>query len=941
MTHESKLSHLFISAALTGLVAQGYVTIAPRVVHATAVQTMPRNTATDDAIQVTANEFSNYFSLNQDTTLAGQPSNGSQLVNLTPDQAHQVGNFTLNNKIDMDKSFTLTGQLNLGNKSMNNGGADGVSIVFHPGAVNQTGAGGAATGFGGIPGAFGFKWDTYHNPNDPTQFTNNQSYAAFVHNDDQNNPIVDLDSAKQITNPTNNQFIPVTISYDGPTRMMTVRYGDQTFKRDLTNWIGDSHALALSMTASTGANFNLQQFSFQSFDYTPAVPKSHIKIEYQDANGTQLRPSTSIEGRVKSPFIIQPTMIDGYRYQHSSSQLTGNFGVTDQTIVLTYQPIPVGSITVHFVDQNGHQITPDQTVNGLAGDPFSINVPTIPGYIANESTPQITGYLRAGTNEATVTYTPITTHVKVLYQDQDGHQIQAPTMLTGTYLSPYSIDPATIANYQYVSSDTVLRGDFGSQDQTITLTYARIPAETIIHFVSPRGQSLRADQILTGYVGDTYQTQLPTITGYHVQATSPTLIGQFTSPMQEQTIIYQPVTTHVNISYLDQNGKPLAATQVLTGDFGATYQVQPIVLPGYAYIANSAVLTGTFGPADTDITLSYQRLLRHIKVVFMTNNHHPILPSQEISGYFGDGYQIAVPTVPGFTSNIKVISGSFDVSNQQILVTYTPIKAKLTTVHLQIVNSLTGQIVRVISLQGKVGERINFNEAYYLKILAQYGLQPASDATWPQSFVISNATANDMQLTFNVIPIKVHENVTNKDIINSNPLQKEPQSIMQANNRDAHVISKNEALLDVNNLMQKMLAPTDNKGLSRSQAVDTRQTNQANSLRKAADVVAPHKRTQSQQQATTQAHMPSNQGTVNDAQQAPYFVRVQHLIKTIQHKIGFGKADQLTKKMPVNSPSPSAVLPTMEIPSGGGGNGGTSIGEIMGALATSTSFGAR
>lgn len=727
MTHESKFSHLLISAALTGLVAQGWVTIVPRVIHATAVQSMTGSAATDGTVHVSPEDFSKYFNLNQDTILAGQPSNGHQLVTLTPNQAHQVGNFTLNNKIDMDKSFTLTGQLNLGDKSQAKGGADGVSIIFHPGPIDETGVGGEMTGFGGIPGAFGFKWDTYHNPNDPAQFTNNESYAAFVHNDEQNTPVVDLDSAQKIANPTNNQFIPVKISYDGSTHMMTVTYGDQTFSRNLSNWIGDSHALALSMTASTGEEFNLQQFNFESFDYTPTVVKSHIKIEYQDATGSSLQPSTSIEGAVNSPFTIQPAAIAGYQYQRSSSQLTGNFWATDQTIVLTYKPI----------------------------------------------------------------------------------------------------------------------------------------------------------------------------------------------------------TTHVKINYLDQNGKQLTASQTLTGEFGTTYQIQPTVLPGYTYMANSVALTGTFGSTDTNVNLIYQRLMGHVKVVFMTSNHHPILPSRQISGYFGDDYQMTVPEVKGFTSNIKVLSGRFNGAGEQVEVIYTPIKAQTLNVHLQIINHVTGQVIRVISLQGKVGERISFNEAYYLKILAQYGLQPMPGATWPQAFVISNTTANNTQLTFNVVPVNAHANEAKMEIINNKLLPNEPQVISQTNEQPTQMPAQNKALLDVNNLMRQILAPTLNQDVSSNHKLGRASNNQA---------VVSHKRTLSQQPAQKQTHSQ----TPNKQPLASYLARGQQIMTTIQHKLGFSKADQLTKKMPVNSPSPSAVLPTMETPSGGGGGiGGASIGAIMGALATSTSFGAR
>lgn len=111
----------------------------------------------------------------------------SFIQTLTPDEPSQSGNVTLKTKVDMSQNFSFTGLINLGNKGMKRGGADGVGFLFHPGNTNIVGTPGGGAGIGGVSGAFGFKLDTYYNnwndPSfiaDPPQFSSGQSFGAFV-----------------------------------------------------------------------------------------------------------------------------------------------------------------------------------------------------------------------------------------------------------------------------------------------------------------------------------------------------------------------------------------------------------------------------------------------------------------------------------------------------------------------------------------------------------------------------------------------------------------------------------------------------------------------------------------------------------------------------------------------------------------------------------------
>ncbi len=71
-------------------------------------------------------------------------------MTITPDENNKVGNFSLKSKIDMNTSFTLTGQINLGNRTSSQGGADGIGFAFHTGNTNDIGNAGGNLGIGGL-----------------------------------------------------------------------------------------------------------------------------------------------------------------------------------------------------------------------------------------------------------------------------------------------------------------------------------------------------------------------------------------------------------------------------------------------------------------------------------------------------------------------------------------------------------------------------------------------------------------------------------------------------------------------------------------------------------------------------------------------------------------------------------------------------------------------
>ncbi|WP_225423752.1 lectin-like domain-containing protein [Lacticaseibacillus casei] len=239
---------------------------------------------TDVTATVDHNDFLNYFKLGGPTTPGKQPAipypagqQGYQ-VQLTADAQGQAGNVALKTKIDMTQSFTLTGRLYLGK---NASGGDGVAFGFadaNPGDIGQPGN---AFGIGGLPRAFGVKFDEYYNGGgdeyaaadlDPGDYPQ----MRVVHTGPGDNPtqVVGVKGAKGVfynnIPAPNGQHVDLVITYDGQTKQMTVKYGTVGITFDAGPYIKNEQ-LAMFLTGSTGGVTNQHLFDFLKFTYTPGL----------------------------------------------------------------------------------------------------------------------------------------------------------------------------------------------------------------------------------------------------------------------------------------------------------------------------------------------------------------------------------------------------------------------------------------------------------------------------------------------------------------------------------------------------------------------------------------------------------------------------------------------------------------------------------------------
>lgn len=262
---------------------------------------------------VTKENFLDYFRLNGSATY----NKDDGTVTLTPDEPSKGGNFSLKSKINMNQSFKLTGEVNIGDKTQARGGADGIGFAFHTGDTTDLGASGGNLGIGGLRNATGFKLDTYRNVYAPPRgdrFDTNgkgffeygwsedpklDQYGAWVNTTLKKIPgnfqgqsveyerwwaETDFNSAQSLdSSDLDNKFHKFTIDYNGTTKELTITYESNSGTKEWKKVVSTPEdVMSMVVTASTGGFKNLQQFKIKSFNFYQGAS---VDVRYEDEQG--------------------------------------------------------------------------------------------------------------------------------------------------------------------------------------------------------------------------------------------------------------------------------------------------------------------------------------------------------------------------------------------------------------------------------------------------------------------------------------------------------------------------------------------------------------------------------------------------------------------------------------------------------------------------------
>ncbi|MDT2971949.1 MucBP domain-containing protein [Enterococcus casseliflavus] len=504
------------------------------------------------------------------------------------------------------------------------------------------------------------------------------------------------------------------------------------------------------------------------------IPAADVTIEYVDLEGNEIHASQTISGNVGDSFDVSTDQyklsIDGYTLDESRlpENLKGVFGETAQTVTYIYteNPIPAADITVKYVDTEGNEIHPSQTISGNVGESYDASTKNyqlvIEGYTLEQS--QLPENSKGTFSEKVQTVTYIYTKnpipaadVTVEYVDTEGNEIHASQTINGNLGDSYD---ASTEKYQLAIEDYTLdesqlpenlKGVFSETAQTVTYIYTKNPipaADVTVEYVDTEGNEIHAAEKISGNVGDTYdasteQYQL-TIEGYSLDKTQlpENSKGVFCETAQTITYIYKknPIpAADVKVEYVDTEGNEIHASQTISGNVGDSYDASTekyqLTIDGYTLDQSQLPENnkGVFGETVQTVTYIYTKNpvpAADVMVKYVDTEGKEIHSSQTISGNVGDTFDASTDqyklSIHGYTldesQSPEKLKGVFGETAQAITYIYTKNPVPAADVTVKYVDTEGKEIHSSQTISGNVGDTFDASTDQYKLSIDGYTL---------------------------------------------------------------------------------------------------------------------------------------------------------------------------------------------------------------------------
>lgn len=231
--------------------------------------------------------------------------------------------------------------------------------------------------------------------------------------------------------------------------------------------------------------------------------------------------------------------------------------------------------------------------------------------------------------------------------------------------------------YSYRVSDTV---SLPGLHIIPKLNFAKKGSDVKAKYVDESGKEIAKSEVLSGNVGDEYETKQKQIDGYTFKEVQGNPTGKFTD--QEQTVTYvytkNPIkAADVTAKYVDESGKEIADSDIKSGNIGDKYKTEQKDIEGYTFKEVQGNESGKFTDKAQTVTYVYTKdpvKGADVTAKYVDESGKEIAQSEVKSGNIGDKYTTEKKDIKGYT--FKEVEGSITgtLSDKAQTVTYIYVK---------------------------------------------------------------------------------------------------------------------------------------------------------------------------------------------------------------------------------------------------------------------------
>lgn len=139
-----------------------------------------------------------------------------------------------------------------------------------------------------------------------------------------------------------------------------------------------------------------------------------ITLHHVDENGKSIMADTVFRGPIGDSYNLSAEQIPGYNLVSGDKTFSGNYGdkrevtavyakIPASTAAVT-TPVQAADVTVHYQDENGKTIAPDEVLKGNVGDGYISMAKTVSGYTLKARPDNATGFFSASPQSVTYVY---------------------------------------------------------------------------------------------------------------------------------------------------------------------------------------------------------------------------------------------------------------------------------------------------------------------------------------------------------------------------------------------------------------------------------------------------------------------------------------------------------------------------------------------------------
>ncbi|WP_285015622.1 MucBP domain-containing protein [Lactococcus garvieae] len=204
--------------------------------------------------------------------------------------------------------------------------------------------------------------------------------------------------------------------------------------------------------------------------------------------------------------------------------------------------------------------------------------------------------------------------VTVKYVDENNNSIAEDVVLVADTDHQYHTEQKDIPGYTFKEVQGKTSGDFALQPQDVIYKYTKNPVvggDVTVKYVDENNNPIIKNTVLSGNVGEHYDTEQKDIPGYTFKEVQGKPSGEFVA--QEQTVTYKyakdPVLGgNVTVKYVDENNSPILQDIVFSGNIGEHYVTEQKEIPNYVFEKVEGQQEGTYKDKPQEVIYIYKKV---------------------------------------------------------------------------------------------------------------------------------------------------------------------------------------------------------------------------------------------------------------------------------------------------------------------------------------------